>query len=266
MSSIVFATELDTDTEDTVIVTRVPATHDIKIQSDGNGKVFYRGLVADNITVDRMSEPTILIRGESNYVTDKVTLDGFDITEKIKGGYYTFDKIHKDNVVKVSFKAAERGSYKFHLSGTIHKNDEPLMNTLIELRSELDTSRTDKNGTFAFSDVEEGHHSVTAVDDNNKIIAYTEFRLIRDKSVSGIDIRQNADGFFDIRIHMDYDSLKLAFKLTEDGRLMVVSGVGHNDSDGILDPPLTGVYTPIISYLSIFVVAIGVIIVLIKKK
>lgn len=84
--------------------------------------------------------------------------------------------------------------------------------------------------------------------------------------MSGIEIIQNADGFFDIRIHMDYDSLKLTFKLTEDGRLMVVSGTGHNDPDEILDPPLTGVYTLIISYLSMFVVAVGAITVIIKKR
>lgn len=266
MSSMVFATEHDTNTKDTVIATQVPETHTIKIQTDGNGMTFYNGLAVDSLHVDRMSEPTILIRGESGYITDKVTLDGLDITEKIKGGYYTFDKVHKDSVLKVSFKMTESGMFKFHLVGTIHKDGVPLMHTQVELRSKLKTDRTDTNGRFVFSDVVEGHHSLSVVDDAGRIIAYTEFRLIRDKVASGVEIEQQADGLFDVRVSTAYAMLNLEFNQREDGRLEIIKGTATTASEDNSQFPPTGDHTNVFSYVLLVTIAIGVIVIIVKKK
>ncbi|MEG2081590.1 MAG: hypothetical protein RRZ68_08580, partial [Oscillospiraceae bacterium] len=124
MATTAFASELDnkTETGDAVITAQVPATHEIKTQTDGNGKIYFNGIAVDSVTADRLSTPKVLICPESGFTIDKVMLGDEDITSKVLGGYYTFDAVYKDSTLKATFKKAENGEFGFSVVGSVTKN------------------------------------------------------------------------------------------------------------------------------------------------
>ena len=81
MSITVFA-------EDTTITTTVPDSHTLTVTADG-ANVFCNGQSGNQFTVERLSEPTLLIRAVSGKEIIQVCLNGEDITGQIKGASYT---------------------------------------------------------------------------------------------------------------------------------------------------------------------------------
>ena len=126
--------------DDVHIFTQVPATHKLTVLTDG-AKVFFEGLEGTEFTVERLSEPRVLIRAESGKVLSSITLNGKDVTDELDGGY--------------------------------------LAGAELELRSTLKTTTTDENGHFSFTEVELGKHSLTAVNEQ-KVVGYLAFEMIED--------------------------------------------------------------------------------------
>lgn len=272
MATTAFAAELSNTVEkdDAVITAHIPNTHDIKIETDGNGKVYIDGSVVEIIKADRLSSPTVLICPESGYTIDKVMLGDEDITNKINGGFYTFDAVYKDNTLKLSFKKAENGSFNYSVVGTVTKNNSPAENVLLELRSELKTYTTGKDGKFGFKDVEEGHHTLTAIE-NGKIVGFTEFYLTQTDSVQNVEVKKNEDGSFNVQINKSFAILELNFNITDDGKLEITDGKATNKPEDVKDypnAPQTGHNSNILLYFMMTVLSFGaiVVIVIISKR
>ena len=69
------------------------------------------------------------------------------------------------------------------LKGVLVVDGKPLANTKLELHSKVKTTTTDKNGNFAFNDVELGSHKLTVLK-NDKKIAEMSFELKKGSKTS----------------------------------------------------------------------------------
>lgn len=262
--STIQATMIVNDTN-TTISTQVPTTHEIELQTDGNGTVFYDGIATTHMVVERLSMPKVLIRGESGYSIKEVMLNNQDVTHRVVGGYFTFEEVHDDAVLKVRFQKETDREARFIFVGTVYRNGSPLANRQVELRSKLKTFQTTNQGRFSFSDVEDGFHSFTVVEDGT-IIGYTEFTLIRDDAIATIELSKNPQGAYEIRVHKQYAILNLEFHILEDGTIEIKNAIATNDKDAIAKFPPTGEAVPYPSLVMSTAASFGVILLLFIGK
>ena len=90
------------------------------------------------------------------------------------------------------------------------------------MRSTLKTTKTDKNGNFAFYDVEPGEHSLTALDDG-KVIGYLSFELKKDNKA---DVALSEDGTYTVSIDQNGAGVELHLVLNEEAGTLAPTEIG----------------------------------------
>ena len=71
------------------ITTTVPSTHTITVAQSDGAAVFCNGQSGTAFTVERLSQPQLLVRPDSGRVLTRVLVNGADVTGSVQGGYYT---------------------------------------------------------------------------------------------------------------------------------------------------------------------------------
>ena len=71
------------------ITTTVPSTHTITVAQADSAAVFCNGQPGTAFTVERLSQPQLLVRPDSGRVLTRVLVNGADVTGSVHGGYYT---------------------------------------------------------------------------------------------------------------------------------------------------------------------------------
>lgn len=89
-----------------VISTSVPYFHTITADADG-ARVTCGGIAGNSFSVDRLSEPVVIIRAESGKRIKRVLLNGTDITAQINDGCYVFEPVYEDKRLTVITESAE---------------------------------------------------------------------------------------------------------------------------------------------------------------
>ena len=255
--------------DSTTISTTVPGTHTITVIEDG-ADVFCDGLSASPFTVPRLSQPKLLIRAQSGRQIEKVELNGVDITDQVKGGYYTLEPIYEDKTLVVTTREAPADQGKTYLvRGTVLRNGQPVENVALELRSPLKTDATDRNGKFSFNGVACGKRSLTAIE-NGKIVGYVEFTLTE----GGEAELAYADGVYTVTVKRGDAGVDLTLSLNDDGGMTIVGVEGvrgnrfypnygteqkpDNDSTSTDKSPQTGDSTdPLLWLAGIFAASAG---------
>lgn len=212
---------------DAVISASVPETHKITVYADG-ADVMFNGEMQDSFTVERLSEPTVIIRAEGGKSVKQVLLNGEDITSQIKGGYYTLEPVYEDKTLTVitEDEAVVPQSKTYTVKGTVKRNDEPVENVTLELRSTLKTDVTDSKGRFSFADVECGKHSLTAIE-NGKIVGYVEFELTEGMEA---DFSLEGSGIYKVTANQDEIGVDLTLNLNDDDTMQIDSVTGVKKS------------------------------------
>ena len=207
-----FAAEPEVEKTNTVISVTVPDSHKITVTAD-SAKVFYEGVSGEEFTVERLSTPRLLIRAESGKVIKTVMLNDVDVTAELHGGYLGLDAVYEDKVITVTAEdepVAPKDTYT--VKGKVTLNGQPLAEVDLELRSTLKTTKTDKNGNFAFTDVEPGKHSLTALSDG-KVIGYLSFELKKDNKA---DVVLLEDGTYTVSVDKNGAGVELHLVLNEE--------------------------------------------------
>ncbi|MGN0523935.1 MAG: carboxypeptidase-like regulatory domain-containing protein [Eubacterium sp.] len=212
---------------DAVISASVPDTHKITVSADG-ADVLFNGATQYSFAVERLSQPTLIIRAESGKSVKQVLLNGVDITSQIKGGYYTLEPVYEDKTLTVitEDEAVVPQSKTYTVKGTVKRNGEPVENVTLELRSTLKTDVTDSKGRFSFADVECGKHSLTAIE-NGKIVGYIEFEL-----TDGLDANFSLEdsGLYRVTANQDEIGVDLTLNLNDDNTMQIDSVTGVKKS------------------------------------
>jgi len=217
-----FAAEPEDKVTTTVISVTVPDTHKITVAAE-NAKVFYEGISGDSFAVERLSTPRLLIRAESGKVIKTVMLNGVDVTAELHGGYLDLTPVYEDKVITVTTEdesVSPKDTYT--VKGKVTLNGQPLAEVDLELRSTLKTTKTDKNGNFAFTDVEPGQHSLTALSDG-KAIGYLSFTIQKDNKA---DVSLNENGTYTVSIDQNGAGVELHLVLNEEKGTLAPTEIG----------------------------------------
>ena len=211
-SVAVLAEESEQEASNTVISVTVPDNHKITVTAE-NAQVFYEGISGEEFTVERLSEPRLLIRAESGKVIKSVTLNGEDVTDLLCGGYLDLSPVYEDKLIAVTTEdePAVQGAI-YTVKGKVTLNGQPLEDVDLELRSTLKTTKTDKNGNFVFTDVEAGEHSLTALKDG-KVIGYMSFTLKKDAKTN---VALLEDGAYSVSVAENSAGVELHLVLNEE--------------------------------------------------
>lgn len=216
-STTVFAQEVSQEGNggSAVISVTVPDSHKLTV-TGSHAQVLIGSVAGDSFDVERLSEPTLLIRPESGYKVTKVTVNGVDVTEQVKGGYFTLTDVYEDKALSVETEAVKPSSDSTHdISGTITDEDgKPVPDMAVDIGGH--TGKTDEDGNFTIEDVPDGYYPVTVTDEDGNIIGYTEIEITDGKP----GVTQNEDGSYTVTAPEDAD-LHLEMTATEDGRLTV---------------------------------------------
>ena len=207
-----FAAEPEAEETNTVISVTVPDSHKITVTAD-SARVFYEGVSGDSFTVERLSTPRLLIRAESGKVIQSVMINGEDVTEELHGGYLDLAPVYEDKEITVTTEdepVAPKDTYT--VKGKVTLNGQPLSEVDLELRSTLKTTKTDSGGSFVFTDVEPGKHSLTALRDG-KVIGYLSFELKKD---SKTDVVLLDDGTYTVSVDQNGAGVELHLVLNEE--------------------------------------------------
>ena len=208
--------------DDVQVSTKVPSSHKLTASADG-AKVFFEGFEGTEFTVERLSEPRILIRAESGKVINSVMINGEDVTEELHGGYLDLTPVYEDKVITVITEdepTVPKDTYT--VKGKVTLNGQPLAEVDLELRSTLKTTKTDKEGNFVFTDVEPGKHSLTALDDG-KVIGYLSFELKKDNKA---DVSLLEDGTYTVSIDQNGAGVELHLVLNEEVGTLAPTEIG----------------------------------------
>ena len=217
-----FAAEPEAEETNTVISVTVPDSHKITVTAD-SARVFYEGVSGDSFTVERLSTPRLLIRAESGKVIKTVMLNGVDVTAELHGGYLDLTPVYEDKVITVTTEdesVSPKDTYT--VKGKVTLNGQPLAEVDLELRSTLKTTKTDKNGNFAFTDVEPGQHSLTALSDG-KAIGYLSFTIQKDNKA---DVSLNENGTYTVSIDQNGAGVELHLVLNEEKGTLAPTEIG----------------------------------------
>ncbi len=88
------------------ITTTVPDTHTITVEQADGAAVTCNGQPGTTFTVERLSQPQLLVRPDSGRVLSRVTVNGTDITALMQDGYYTLPAVYEDLTLQVETTAA----------------------------------------------------------------------------------------------------------------------------------------------------------------
>ena len=205
----------------TTITATVPDSHTITVSADG-ADVFCNGQSGSQFTVDRLSEPELLIRAVSGKAITQILLNGDDIAVQVKGGFYTLEPVYENMTLTVVTRDAPEAQGKtYTVQGTVMRNGQPVEGITIELRSILKTDVTDSSGRFSFSNVECGKHSLTAIE-NGRVIGYTEL-MLTEGDVADLSL---ANGVYTVTANRNEIGINLALSLTENTAAVVQSLAG----------------------------------------
>ncbi|WP_416324394.1 carboxypeptidase-like regulatory domain-containing protein [[Eubacterium] hominis] len=213
----------------TEITTEVPETHHIDVIGE-HVEVFEEGTLVKQITAKRLSTPKILLRSVSGYEIEQVMLGNVDITNQIKGGYYTFEPVYQNQELKVkTVQSMPMNQKLYRISGKVLKDAQPMSGVTVELRSSLQTQITDKHGSFTFERVDIGHHSITVLKDGT-VIGYVEFQLLKGNSTKDVIVEVNENGSYTLSAHQSFDAIELNLRLNEDGTIVIETAKGVIDT------------------------------------
>lgn len=205
----------------TTITATVPDSHTITVSADG-ADVFCNGQSGNQFTVDRLSEPELLIRAVSGKEITQILLNGEDITAQVKGGFYTLEPVYENMTLTVVTRDAPEAQGKtYTVQGTVMRNGQPVEGITIELRSILKTDVTDSSGKFSFPNVECGKHSLTAIE-NGRVIGYIEL-MLTEGDVADLSL---ANGVYTVTVNRNEIGINLALSLTESTAAVVQSLAG----------------------------------------
>lgn len=208
------------------ITTTVPDSHGITVNADG-ADVLYDGMPGSHFTADRLSNPTLLIRPESGKEIAQIQLNGEDITDLVKGGYYTLDPLCEDQILTVTTRDAGTVQGKtYTVQGTVSRSGQPVQGITLELRSTLKTTVTDQDGTFSFHDVECGKHSLTAIE-NGKAVGYAEFVLTEGRKVD----MSFSDAVYTVTTDQNTVGINLKMNLKDDGTMQISKATAVQDNN-----------------------------------
>ena len=217
-----FAAEPQTEEANTVISVTVPDSHKITVTAD-SARVFYEGVSGEEFTVERLSEPRLLIRAESGKVIKSVMLNDVDVTAELHGGYLDLAPVYEDKEITVTTEdepVAPKETYT--VKGKVTLNGQPLAEVDLELRSTLKTTKTDSSGNFVFTDVEPGQHSLTALKDE-KVIGYLSFELKKDNKT---DVILLDDGTYTVSVAENSAGVELHLVLNEEKSTLAPTKIG----------------------------------------
>ena len=88
------------------ITTTVPSTHTITVAQADGAAVTCNGQSGTTFTVERLSQPQLLVRPDSGRVLTRVLVNGADVTGSVQGGYYTLPAVYEDLTLQVETAAA----------------------------------------------------------------------------------------------------------------------------------------------------------------
>lgn len=195
--------------------------------------MFFGGASGSSFTVERLSEPTLLIRPDSEKTVKQILLNGEDVTSLVKGGYYTLAPVYEDKTLTVVTedlpKSDTPDSKTYTVKGTVIRNGQPVEGVTLELRSPLKTGVTDKNGSFMFENVARGSYTLTATE-NGLVVGYVEFELAESEETS---LSLTDAGVYNITVNQDEIGIHLDLHLNEDNTMQIesVSGIEDNSKD-----------------------------------
>ena len=217
-----FAAEPEDEITTAVITVTVPDSHKITVTAD-SARVFYEGVSGEEFTVERLSEPRLLIRAKSGKVIKTVMLNDVDVTAFLHGGYLDLAPVYEDKEITVITEdepVAPKDTYT--VKGKVTLNGQPLSEVDLELRSTLKTTKTDSSGKFVFTDVEPGKHSLTALR-NGKVIGYLSFELKKD---SKTDVVLLDDGTYTVSVAENGAGVELHLVLNEEKGTLAPTEIG----------------------------------------
>lgn len=218
---LLFSMSITAFADDATITTIVPDSHTITVSADG-ADVFCNGQSGSRFTVDRLSEPELLIRAVSGKEITRILLNDEDITDQVKGGIYTLKPVYENMTLTVVTKDAPEPQGKtYTVQGTVTRNGQPVEGVTIELRSVLKTDVTDSSGRFSFPNVECGKHSLTAIE-NGRVIGYTELMLTESDTAD----LSFANGVYTVTANRNEIGINLALNLTENTAAVIQSAAG----------------------------------------
>ena len=218
----------------TNISVTVPDSHKITISAE-HAQVLYHGQMGENFSVERLSEPTFLIRPENGYKVARVLLNGEDVTAQVRGGYYTLESVYEEKTMTVETEALPLNSESTHvISGNItDKDGNPVSGATVDIGGH--TGVTDENGDFTISDVPDGYHPVAVTDKDGNLIGYTEIEI----SEGDLAMIQNQDGSYSLTATKNAE-LRLELTITTDGRISVDDAADITKQPGDETMPQTG--------------------------
>ena len=217
-----FAAEPEDEITTAVITVTVPDSHKITVTAD-SARVFYEGVSGEEFTVERLSEPRLLIRAKSGKVIKTVMLNDVDVTAFLHGGYLDLAPVYEDKEITVITEdepVAPKDTYT--VKGKVTLNGQPLSEVDLELRSTLKTTKTDSSGKFVFTDVEPGKHSLTALRDG-KVIGYLSFELKKDNKT---DVVLLDDGTYTVSVAENGAGVELHLVLNEEKGTLAPTEIG----------------------------------------
>ena len=208
MSTTAFAADVS-------ISTAVPDSHTLTVTAD-HAQVFCQGQTGGRFEIERLSEPTLLIRPENGYRVLKVTLNGEDITASVIGGYYTLEPVYEDKTLTVETEVSPADTDSMHdISGTVADEDgSPISGATVNIGGH--TGVTDKNGNFTAEAVPDGYYPVTITGKDGGILGYTAIEITEGEP----GVTKNPDGTYMITAPKN-SAIHLKLTVTQDGRITV---------------------------------------------
>lgn len=88
------------------ITTTVPSTHTITVAQADGAAVTCNGQSGTTFTVERLSQPQLLVRPDSGRVLTRVLVNGADVTASVQDGSYTLPAVYEDLTLQVETAAA----------------------------------------------------------------------------------------------------------------------------------------------------------------
>ena len=97
--------------DSTVTITAtVPSTHTITVKQADGAAVTCNGKSGTTFTVERLSQPQLLVRPDSGRVLTRVLVNGADVTAAMQDGSYTLPAVYEDLTLQVETDAAPQAT------------------------------------------------------------------------------------------------------------------------------------------------------------
>lgn len=249
---LLFSVNITAFAQEVTIRTSVPDSHTLTVNAE-KAQVMYQGKAGTEFEIERLSEPTLLIRPDDGYKVSKVTLNGEDITDKIIGGYYTLEPVFEEKTLVVETVAVTTDSDSTHnIIGTVTDEDgNPVPGATVDIGGKTDV--TDKDGKFTVKDVPDGYYPVTVTDGKGYIISYTEFEIIEGE----LKVSKNPDGSYTITAPKN-SAIYMDLTAGTDGK-MTIGGVKDVTPvrPGDLISPQTGDFANMDIWFCLMIIAAG---------